>query len=673
MIHGRLLLALLLIVGAVAAIAGLFALGREGDSIRPTHIASEHGATAEDDFELAQPESVRTGSGTEGGRIAPPQSENSQPQDVLPNLRLALRLQLSQSCSRTNNATVAVSLNSRLGYGARELVRQLTFEEGGVAKATIDVSVLASAFFAPGGEMVIRANAVGCGESELRLTPIEASRDPEDSESYYLEASLALQETASVTGRIVDAQGSAVPGATVLMVDAADPKGAANILVTSLTRRDGRFSLASEIQGAVWLQASKSDVGVAERKEISLHKMSTVDVGDIRLAGQTIVGTVLASSPEIQSERLKVLLYTGGGTPFVVGSDSMTSTGGILEPYTRTTLTDSEGRFAFAGLLDHEYSVVCTGLSDACSAPGIRHPDTLVRPPGEAALTLEVPVLVLDIFGEDGPLAQATCALAVEGFSGTCHASSKGRVYWNLPPQSACTLTIASEGYIQQTLNVGRLESGQADYHAIYLERAPPQSRLTIDISLDEHGPAHYVAAGFYANEISGPPDVRNAISSNGQFSFDLNPGPYVVKIREGDWDEVSSLFTEATLEVDLHIGEQLKRQVVLLKGGRIRVRVVDPQGHLIDAECAVSGMDGILQEVMFRTLDGSTGTWHESRNHPHAGVAGSALWADVSPALRHGIYTLDVTADGWQSISKQIEVALGRITQVEIRLEREE
>lgn len=119
----------------------------------------------------------------------------------------------------------------------------------------------------------------------------------------YLSAHHPQQETGSITGRVVDAEGKPIYGA---LVQALPQKGNTGALPRGRTNRRGIFTINKVEVGTYYLSASKKEAGYGdfwnrfysagfvEDLEVTVYAGQTVSCGDIRLGPKAgkLVGTL---------------------------------------------------------------------------------------------------------------------------------------------------------------------------------------------------------------------------------------------------------------------------------------------------------------------------------------------------------------------------------------------
>ncbi len=123
--------------------------------------------------------------------------------------------------------------------------------------------------------MVVRHDARSLGKV-VRLRPGEDASGP---------VVVTMDPTATIKGRVVDADGNPVPGSTV-RVDVQPTEGFVHQLAQVVADRDGRFEAAQVPVGCEYGLVVESGTMIKERRvafgKASVKPGETTDVGEIR-------------------------------------------------------------------------------------------------------------------------------------------------------------------------------------------------------------------------------------------------------------------------------------------------------------------------------------------------------------------------------------------------------
>ena len=107
----------------------------------------------------------------------------------------------------------------------------------------------------------------------------------------------AQQTTGNITGRIVDAQGAAVPGVTVT---ARSPQ--TGFVRTDVSDGEGIYRLTALPVGAYDISAELSGFSTFSRKEVTVNVAQTTDLNvELKLAGLTESVNVVAEVPMVKT------------------------------------------------------------------------------------------------------------------------------------------------------------------------------------------------------------------------------------------------------------------------------------------------------------------------------------------------------------------------------------
>ncbi|MEM7305283.1 MAG: carboxypeptidase-like regulatory domain-containing protein [Planctomycetota bacterium] len=535
-----------------------------------------------------------------------------------------------------------------------------------------DLTPLVREFLGSGGELHLVAEAEECGRDEVRFVAGDAA-ETETSDGvleYRLHASLYLTAKACASGRIALQDGASVSEAQVLLAKDFNAQGIPQVIDTATSDEQGAFRLCGLEAGTYWIHVL-SDRGQAPSREIVVEAGRNRDLGTIYLdAPLSISGFVSPASPLHPRQGVRLVLYAeGDGSPFSVGANSLRRRQGTLDHYVRSAFSDADGRFEFVGLRDGEYKLMAYPPEPSCLWPGLQ---TQMRVAVPAATSVEVPLdmPMMHFAVDDGtePISGARVTLLSDGRRGGCNTDGAGQVLWGAPPGLTFEALVEADGYRAEALSLTSPATGQVSQHAVSL--APQShSKLILNVSAEGLGDVHYAGIGVFDKETGGAVRTWDKVSQDGTHVCHVAPGEYDVRVREGAWQEVSSFYQDGVFSVLIGT-EDVRRDVVLRLGGRVRVQVRDQGGTLLDARCEITAADGEEVAVLYRTYAPNTGTWHESRDRPHGGMTGAPLWADVTPALGAGSYRIQATLDGYRSVERTFAVKSSEVTEVHLELE---
>ncbi len=148
----------------------------------------------------------------------------------------------------------------------------------------------------------------------------------------------AQETTGTISGRLVDAQGLAVPGATVT---ATGPQGAR----TTVTDSEGRYNIAFLTPGVYTVRAELSGFKTSEQRDVTVRLGQTVDV-DMRMevGGLTETVEVSGTAPVIDTKTTTVGAVIRVQAPWLTSAVIRRSWGG-RKSCTFTSVASPEPKF----------------------------------------------------------------------------------------------------------------------------------------------------------------------------------------------------------------------------------------------------------------------------------------------------------------------------------------
>ena len=124
-------------------------------------------------------------------------------------------------------------------------------------------------------------------------------------------------------------------------------------------------------------------------------------------------------------------------------------------------------------------------------------------------------------------------------------------------------------------------------------------------------------------------------------------------------------MFETSRAVVRVEAQRQVRQVIRLIQGGRVEIQVLDAEHHLLGAQCVVRDNAGDVVPVVFWQIDERGNVLYESQTIPMDVAGGGHGPSHIQPVLSPGRYELQLTAEGMQPESRQIEVVRGQVTRV--------
>lgn len=505
-----------------------------------------------------------------------------------------------------------------------------------------------------------------------RDTIAQALRDAPDDRCVRVQ--LVLESGCRVIGRVVTADGRAVPGATVALHVRASTRVRPAILIRTETKADGRFELTTAHYDELRLNVF-ADEHPALHRDLTTARAKTVDCGTIELEpGALIRGRIVPSAPDFPKGAVRMSLVKGGegkGETLDCGNVSLYWNGERFEHYVRLTWTDDEGRFEFAGLLPGSFALSVNGPESSCVWGNVDHCWMHVSAPDEnVVFTVDVPLSRFEVYDDLGPVAAANVTLQAPNATYTCETGLTGMSNWITSPDVPCRVTVSHADHRSATFDWVTPSNGGVAAREIELQRADNDGALRLKVEDEQSRPVTSVVATF---DSAGDPSTAASFerwddSHQGSFAFRRLPvGRYDVLIHAKSTELDHAFLLDARLRVQLAPGKTTTEKLQLRTGGRMELRVREHDGALSKARCTIVDARGVEVPVAFCTTDPLTGTIYTDPYRPMRAGLPPDIWAAVRDSLEPGRYSMRVACDSGSVLTREFEIVKGQCLRLDI------
>ncbi len=522
---------------------------------------------------------------------------------------------------------------------------------------TIDVVLPSSALAAlfDGRELRIWAENAGrrTKRHDARFDHGVLRRARDEGSEYRIDVDLEFLRLSTVSGSVIEATGSPMAGATVAVFAFAADGEAPALLATQPSREDGSFLFELESCGRIAVAAHFEGFTAATR-EADLPCERQIELPPLRLtSGVCIRGAVRTNDRDRSIAGLSVRVrpvdaFDSSGQVFV-GQRSFQWTSIGLQPHYRSTKTDDQGEFEYCGLLPGSYSVYVDGSSSGCSLPAAGTSIVVTAPVEGVVLEIAHPLVRFSVTHDGQPVFGAFVSLRPTEPVFKCLTNHSGLVEIGVPPGVAYTAEVGAEGLETTAIGVAPLASGEVRLEKVALKKLTSGGTLKLSIEAQTREPIER-ACVVLERVRDGVPVLESTRFLDPRVIDDLvtlaniPPDRYRVAVRATHCHNLRTMLAPEVFEIDIGAGQTVSRSVSFARGGRVQVRIRNPEGAVLPAWCWVESGDAVRWPLHFTPT-------------PSDGVV------ELSQALAAGDYTLHCETFGYLPLESSFTVRADEVT----------
>lgn len=532
-----------------------------------------------------------------------------------------------------------------------------------------------------GRELRVWAEAAGTRSSEARVRFAEAILERGDSHAIYrIRCELEFESLAALTGSVVDDEDIGVERASVAVFRPAGGASTPSLYASTRTDRNGRFTFQLKACGRMLVVAHR--VGSrATMEEIEVECARSSELMPLRLTrGACVRGIVRADSPlrSVDGIRLGVWPAREGDSTetIMLNGQSMRWTGRRFEPVSLSIVTDHEGAFELCGLANGNHRVIVNGPSFGCLLPGVPGITfDVMAPAADVVIPSSYPVLGVLVLHDGNPISRALVVIRQDGQTIQCPTVDSGFTEFGVPPARTYSIEVSAEGFETRHVDVAALAPHELRLERVSLRPLAQPCTLALEVDAQESEllqridiQLERIVDGALQPTLGFPINRR---IENGAVELDgLAPGRYRVEVRATAGEDLRTFLAPHAFELDLVSGRRDSRVVEFALGGRLHVRVRNPDGAPLGARCWIEDRSGTRLPVMFIVVGSDGGVIHRSPQDVYAPADGNSLPSEVAPALAIGEYTLHCESNGHRASAVRFEIRAEEVTRQTVVLE---
>ncbi|MBI5435298.1 MAG: hypothetical protein HZA52_20860 [Planctomycetes bacterium] len=549
----------------------------------------------------------------------------------------------------------------------------------------------------PPSELVVSVDHPACLREEARVpfTSGAVSTSAPELERTEFRCELVLTSAALVTGSVavpsdwaLPREREAVDGARVALFELVDGQPRGDRPVDSgKCDGAGRWTLRAPTSGPFVVVAHAGGLQPSART-VELVLGRPLDVGTLTLSRAAWISGVVRrmGRPVDAGTTVSARLTEVRGPDLLIASPGWPSLrlqwlGDELRRIDASVTTDAAGRYRLEGLAEADYDVwVSSAPNLRLHAGGRVVPERRVRAPADgvdldgAPGLLELRMVVDgrapnrdDLEGVQAEFVPTDSERRVITFELTSNDGNYGRI--QLEGGLGYTLRVLPGRFAATEVAVAPFSPGEERVLTLELRRADLESTLLLIPILEPSEPVDsldlLVCDGADAN-VQRELWTRSERSTDGKFRCEpLPPGRYAVRVRAGPTlaNGASSHYVEQWLDVELPAGATVEREVELTLGGRVRMSAQDEHGAFVRAavELRDAGGEKLGTEFYCNVQGMSYGCgWYlcEQGLNDH-------------PPLPAGRYEFTLSAEGYESEVRAVELVAGETRTLEVVLRR--
>ena len=532
-----------------------------------------------------------------------------------------------------------------------------------------------------------------CVQEQVRLD-VTAARAAGRGE---LEATITLRPGLALTGEVVGTDGAAVVEADVALfrMGPDGPEFEHMLPVQSLakTRTDaaGRYRLRVAGPGRYLVVAAREglrpagrDVSLAVGAELGLAPLvletGVAIAGRLLYAGKPVPQAIVQASADEERDRL----------PLQVGDEQVHWSAGQEPMSDGSGMTDDAGAFSLVGLSPGGYALAVWNVN----LPGIhvvshaltQHLGGTAQAPAEDVV-LELAGSVLELrttcAGESAGAVGLQVQGQVPGLATMWETDGHGVLRVLVPAGQELRITVRDEAYMPAHGTATAGAAGTTVVHELALVAAAPKPSLLVTFE----GPGASALDRAWIRLAGPPSEPSEPAGATGGAPLPPAPAPVglntaavrvgagtfrmtglaagrftlIAKPGSGFWDD-AGYHLEIRREIVLPPEGELEVRLALRTGGRLRLAARDAGGALLEADCVIRDGAGEAQVVTF-----STHSEHVAMSQGDS--LGGLSPSTVAPPLPVGTYTIELSLDGYEPRTVEVEVKESETTDVDVRL----
>jgi len=479
-----------------------------------------------------------------------------------------------------------------------------------------------------------------------------------------LETDLHLMRVSAVKGRLLTGDGAPVSGAKVHLVDLAPEHGLPRGVGSATTDANGSFRLLTNRVGAFELVADDDEHRPAATS-VTLALGHVEDAGELRLdPGAELAGRVLprvdGTSSAGRALRLVPLAPPAAGTSLRIGASVFVREDERFERAEQSTVVSETGAFRFEGAAPGSHRLVLERDDDAGDAPGVIQASgtelVVSAPDGHLAVAFDPPRLRVLVDGPNGPIPGARVSFIDRALDQAAEreTGADGAVVVSVRAGAEYDVVAHAEGYAPRSMRLASPVRGETASHELLLERCGAPGALALDLISTDGDPVYRARAFFRLRGHRGAPLFAHELhASGGALVTDAIPeGEYDVEVAAlGSIEGPAGVLVPGELRVVIEPGETSRAQLVLQTGGRVEILALDTSGRPLTVSCRVEDARGSAVAV----------------GHSPSRYGGGLT--RLTPALRPGDYSAEVTAPGHATERVSFRVERGSVVRIASQL----
>ncbi|MHC5021507.1 MAG: sigma-70 family RNA polymerase sigma factor [Planctomycetota bacterium] len=487
------------------------------------------------------------------------------------------------------------------------------------------------------------------------------------------ETEVHVDSAATVTGRLVDAEGKPIVQHNVSLNDWTGEAPGERSLLTGKTDDDGRFRLAAKDGGEYVVGAAphrlRHFLPIARRTVLELGK--EVDLGEVRAGrGASIEGRVTLpdGTPPVRGW-VSATPVEPKGTKFRFGYTTLRWHEDAAHLYYPGADVEADGTFNLRGIRPGRYT-----LRSDHHVLGFEAPAKEVTAPAHGVALVHPAVrVIVEVFAGDTPFFLAHSHFRFRRKVGdrvgtrSMPVLEPGPVVLEFAPGESGTFSYEVKGFAPWSRRLTAPDAGES--LTVRIDLQPDDGRGVVELA-----PAGPAAAGARSIHVATP-DGDHPDWSGEEFDVtdgvvripSIKPGHWRIFLHPGSKGIREAYWCGCWIELDVEAGATTRRAIRLTPGGRFRFRAADEAGNPLFGQAALHDATGRARVLHLWSRHGSA----------HGFAAGPAPfgrngWTSARGAFPPGRYRLTITSEGFAPQTREFDLAAGKTTDLEFTLVKE-